>query len=106
MPPYLFRVDQPELDSVGFVIDHFKKIAVKSPAHGEVRISEMQRRDKNESLWILNVNEKDEEIKPEVLQGSLRKTSCIITHHFIFIIFLQITDGSNLSAFYTCGLDM
>ena len=66
-PPYEFEVDQSLLDSVGFVIDHFKKIAVTGPANGEVKISEKNRGDENESLWILNVIEKNEEIQPEVV---------------------------------------
>ena len=66
-PPYGFQVDQSLLDSVGFVIDHFKKITVTGPANGEVKISEKNRGDENESLWILNVIEKNEEIQAEVV---------------------------------------
>ena len=39
--PFYFEVDQPQLDSVGFVIDHFKKIAVKCPASGIGKISDI-----------------------------------------------------------------
>jgi hypothetical protein len=46
--PFSFIVDQPELDSVGFVIDHFKGIAVKSPASGIVKISEVDRSDEDQ----------------------------------------------------------
>ena len=74
-PPYLFQVDQSLLDSVGFVIDHFKKIAVMGPANGEVKINEKNQGDENESLWILNVSEKIEEIQAKVVKGSLHKTS-------------------------------
>ena len=68
-PPYPFQIDQSLLDSAGFVIDHFKKIAVMGQAHGEVKISEKQQGDENKSLWILNVHEKNEEIEVKVVQG-------------------------------------
>ena len=70
--PYQFQVDQSLLDSVGFAIDRFKKIAVTAPANGEVKISEKNRGDENESLWILNIIENNEEIQAEVAQGSLK----------------------------------
>jgi hypothetical protein len=59
--PFSFNVDAAKLDSVGFVIDNFQKIAVKSPARGAVRISEVHRNAENELLWMLNVREMDEE---------------------------------------------
>ena len=65
-PPYSFQVDQYLLDSVGFVIDYFKEIAVIGPANGEVKISEKKGGDENESLWILSVYEINEEIQAEV----------------------------------------
>ena len=34
--PISFKVDQTQLDSVGFVIDDFKAISVKYPANGRV----------------------------------------------------------------------
>ena len=72
--PFYFKVDQPQLDSVGFVIDHFKKVAVKCPASGAVKISDIFRGDKNESLWELNVCEKKERIRSYVVKGNLRFT--------------------------------
>ena len=83
-PPYPFQIDQPQLDSVGFVIDHFKGIAIESPAIGSVKISEMQNRDENESLWILNVREENEKVKSEQAQGSLHKT---LIMYFYFPVF-------------------
>ncbi len=68
IPPFVFKVDQPQLDSVGFVIDHFKRIAVKSPASRAVKISDIPRGDKNESLWDLNVCEKKERIQSDVVK--------------------------------------
>ena len=91
-PPFRFQVDQPQLDSVGFVVDYFKKNAVKCPANGEVKISEMLHCDEKD-LWILYVHEEDEELKAEIGEGSLPKGSCII----ICLNFLQITDSSNIS---------
>ncbi|CAB3978740.1 ---NA--- [Paramuricea clavata] len=66
--PFSFIVDQPQLDSVGFVIDHFQEIAIKSPASGKVKISEVHRRDENESLWRMNIREMEEKIKVEVAE--------------------------------------
>ena len=68
---YLFQIDQYLLDSVGFVIDHYKKIAVTGPANGEVKISEKKTGGENESLWILNVYEINEKIQAKVAKGSL-----------------------------------
>ncbi len=67
--PFFFKVDQPQLDSVGFVVDHFKRIAVKSPASGAVKISDIRRGDENESLWELNVCEMEERIQCQVVIG-------------------------------------
>ena len=55
--PFSFKVDQPELDSVGFVIDHFKGTAIQSPAHGNVNISEVDGSVENLTLWTLDVCE-------------------------------------------------
>ncbi len=88
--PFSFKVDQPQLDSVGFVIDHFKRIAVKSPAIGAVKISDIRRGDENESLWELNVCEMEERIQSEVVNGNLRftvfskyETLCIVGSYSI-----------------------
>ena len=72
-----FKVDQSELDSVGFAVDHFKRIAIKSPACGAVKISLMEKMAKK-LLWMLNVCEKEEEVKVEVAEGSLK------IYHFYF----------------------
>ena len=68
--PYSFKVDQPELDSVGFVIDHFKGTAFQSPACGILKISEVDGSAGNKILWKLNVC-KEEEIKAEEPKGTL-----------------------------------
>ena len=97
--PYQFQVDQSKLDSVGFVIDYFKEIGVRSPANGKLKISKPVRRDENESLWTLNVCEENQEIQAEAAGGSLHRISRIFIHHFIFTIFRQITDSNNTSQF-------
>ena len=73
--PFLFKVRQAQLDSVGFAFDHFKGIAVKNPAIGAVKISEIKSRERKESLWKLNVCEIEDEIRVEVAQGNRSKLS-------------------------------
>ncbi len=70
---FSFKVDQSDLDSVGFAVDHFKRIAIQSPASGTVKIREMRRRA-NKSLWMLNVCENEEEVKVEEAEGNLKFT--------------------------------
>lgn len=67
-----FKVDQPELDKDGFVIDHFKGIAIKSPACGAVKISEADRSVENEFVWRMNICEGD---KVKKVQGILKFAS-------------------------------
>ena len=81
-PPYQFQVNQSQLDSVGFLIDYFREVEVRSPANGKVKISKAARKDENESLWILNVHEENQEIQAEAAAGSLHRTSRIFIHHF------------------------
>ena len=52
--PISFKVDQLELDSVGFVIDYFKEIFVKHPAIGRVKVHEVSHIEKK--LWNLKVS--------------------------------------------------
>ena len=54
--PISFKVDQPQLDSVGFVIDDFKRIFVKHPADGSVKVHEVTPTE-NRLLWNLSVRE-------------------------------------------------
>ena len=54
--PISFKVDQLQLDSVGFAIDDFKEISVKYPANGSVKVHEVHRNE-NELLWDLSVCE-------------------------------------------------
>ena len=63
--PFLSKVRQAELDSVGFAVDRFKGIAVKCPAIGAVKISQITRKGRKESLWELNVCETEDEIRAE-----------------------------------------
>ena len=53
---YLFKVDLYQLDSVGFVIDHFEGTTLKNPASGSVKIYESNS-DENKLLWKLKVHE-------------------------------------------------
>jgi hypothetical protein len=93
--PFSFIVDQPQLDSVGFVIDHFQEIAVKSPASGKVKISEVHRREENESLWRMNIREMEEQIKVEVAEGNLKFNSLVLKsmRHSVslFLLIMQLT---------------
>jgi hypothetical protein len=93
--PFSFNVDQPQLDSVGFVIDHFQEIAVKSPASGKVEISGVHRREENESLWRMNIGEMEEQIKVEVAEGNLKFTSLVLKsmRHSVtlFLLIMQLT---------------
>ena len=54
--PFSFKVDLIQLDSVGFVLDHFKGIIIKKPARGTV---EIRYKECNEPLWKLNICEED-----------------------------------------------
>jgi hypothetical protein len=97
--PFSFIVDQPQLDSVGFVIDHFQEIAVKSPASGKVKISEVDRgrksRDGNEPLWRMNIREMEEQIKVQVAEGNLKFSSLVLKsmRHSVslFLLIMQLT---------------
>ena len=92
--PFAFIVDQPQLDSVGFVIDHFKGIAVKSPVSGKVKISEVDRNIENESLWRISICEMEEEIKVEVAEGKLKFTSLVsksMRHCLFFLLIIQLS---------------
>ena len=52
--PYVFKVDLSELDSDGFVVSHFKRIAIENPAGGSVEVYELSS-DENQLLWKLNI---------------------------------------------------
>ena len=66
-PPYLFEVDVPHLDSVGFVVDHFTAIVISRPANGAVEIHELQRNEEKDRLWRLNVCEEHNATREEGL---------------------------------------
>ena len=69
--PFAVKVDQPELDSVGFVIDYFKGIDLKFPSMGVVEVYETHRTAPKKLLWKLNVCEHIEEtITKEEAQGN------------------------------------
>jgi hypothetical protein len=64
--PFSFKIDQPELDEDGFVVDHFNGIAVNRPAKGKVRIGDTT--EEHTTLWTLNVLENEEVIENEDLE--------------------------------------
>ena len=66
-PSYLFEVDVPHLDSVGFVVDHFKEIVISRPANGAVEIHELQRNEEKDRLWRLKVCEEPNTTREEGL---------------------------------------
>ena len=66
--PISFKVDQPQLDSVGFVIDDFKGISVKHPANGRVKVHEVPPTE-NRLLWNLNVREVETMITSQPVQS-------------------------------------
>ena len=71
--PFSFKIDQRQLDSaVGFVVDHFRRIAIKNPAIGTVMIDEVQKETERKSLWVLNISENGEKIACEFADGNLR----------------------------------
>ncbi|XP_028411852.1 uncharacterized protein LOC114534589 [Dendronephthya gigantea] len=63
--PFPFKIDQPQLDSVGFVVEQFKVTPITSPANGTVDIKELHRNAANKLLWNLNIREMEKEIKKE-----------------------------------------
>ena len=60
-----FKIDELELDKDGFLIDLFKRISIKCPASGTVKISEIDGSAGNQLLWSWDVREKKHEIKGE-----------------------------------------
>ena len=74
--PISFKVDQLELDSVGFVIDDFKEIFVKHPAIGRVKVHEVAPTE-NRLLWNLSVREIETVITClQVQSGNFYFASC------------------------------
>ena len=61
--PFSFKIDQPELDKDGFVVEQFTVTPITRPAWGTVEIKEVHRRAENKLLWKLNIRENEEEIK-------------------------------------------
>ena len=70
-PGYLFKVDLSQLDSVGFVVDHFEGTALVNTASGSVKIYESNRNE-NKLLWKLKVHE---QTKGETVWNNLESTS-------------------------------
>ena len=60
--PFALKVDQLELDSVGFVTDHFKGTDLTTPAFGMVNVYEVHRTAANKLLWKLTVREIEEQV--------------------------------------------
>ena len=64
----MFHVDQTQLDSIGYVIDHFKGVPIKYPARGTVTISEVCAMEsstaENGLPWVLNIVEEEQNRSP------------------------------------------
>ena len=58
--PFLFEIDQPQLDSIGYVIDHFKGVSIANPASGNIKIGEEDSDINSEFLWKIKIHEKDD----------------------------------------------
>ena len=101
--PFSFIVDQPQLDSVGFVIDYFQKIAVTSAASGEVKISEVHRRNENESLWRMNICEMEEQIRVKEVEGNLKFISLVLKsmRHCVPLLFYLLYSSLNVGSIST-----
>ena len=61
--PSSFKIDEPELDKDGFVVEQFMVTPITSPAWGTVEIKEVHRRAENILKWKLNIHENEEKIK-------------------------------------------
>ena len=80
--PFLFKIDQGQLDSaVGYVVDQFKGIAMKSPVNGVVRIDEVQEDAQNKSLWVLNISENILEIEPPLAEAQYSEPEEVLVVH-------------------------
>ncbi|XP_046864982.1 uncharacterized protein LOC124459564 [Xenia sp. Carnegie-2017] len=65
-----FKMDEPQLDSSGFVVDCFKGLVMNFPAKGYVNISEINPNDGSEKLiWKLNVCEDDKMARPKIIEN-------------------------------------
>ena len=69
--PFQFKIRESELDKGGFLVNHFKGIAIKSPARGKVKLSEVKRK---KILWDVDVYEEEDATKKKkelVKEGNL-----------------------------------
>ena len=69
--PFQFKISKSELDKYGFLVNHFKSIAIKSPARGKVKLSEVKRK---KILWDVDVYEEEDVTKKKkelVQEGNL-----------------------------------
>ena len=87
--PISFKVDQPQLDSVGFVIDDFKGISVKYPANGRVKVHEVHYIE-NRLLWDLSVREIEMVVTWQPVQSGnfcyCVLVSCLVVHVVVFCV--------------------
>ncbi|XP_028404382.1 uncharacterized protein LOC114527015 [Dendronephthya gigantea] len=61
LSPFVFEIDQPQLDSIGYVIDHFKGVSIESPASGNIKIGEEVCDINSEFLWKLKIHENEDD---------------------------------------------
>ena len=83
--PISFKVDQPQLDSVGFVIDDFKGITVKNPANGRIKVNELHNIE-NRLLWDLSVCEVESVITCQPVQSGNFDFSVFVFLSFRFVL--------------------
>ena len=73
--PFSFLVDELQLDSIGYVIDHFKRIPIKYPAKGTVTISDVysveNSTNKSGLPWVLNIVEEEQKAVQDKVPGNL-----------------------------------
>jgi hypothetical protein len=70
--PFSFKVNKSELDSVGFVVEFFMGISIRSPASGIRKIREVHRNTENTFLWSLDLLQMEEAINVEEACGNLK----------------------------------
>ncbi|XP_028404412.1 uncharacterized protein LOC114527037 [Dendronephthya gigantea] len=67
--PFSFFVDQGQLDSIGYVIDHFKGVPIKYPAKGTITIHEVLSEENSAAEsglpWVLRIDEEQQNAKKD-----------------------------------------
>ena len=85
--PISFKVDKPQLDSVGFVIDDFKGISVKNPANGRIKVYELHNIE-NRLLWDLSIREVESVITCQPVQSGNFDFSIVVSFRVVSCCFV------------------